>query len=84
MWWAMSYDRFRTQQYGAGRIVAGHTVTNEHPLVVISRWNKRGRDYRQPEAFVLKWYQPLTEAEVEALRAAGLDPSAMDTEVRTT
>lgn len=79
--WAMAYHLSRNV-LGRPEATHGFTVTDEHPVGVVARWNarSRARDAAHQVTAVLTWFAPLSPDEAAALEAAGLDLTAQDAE----
>lgn len=83
--WVMCYTRGRTHRYGTEHVF-GSTVVNQHPLIVLRRWNEMYRKEAERDKLprmvvVLTWYERLSAESLADLAAAGVDPTVQDYEL---
>lgn len=83
--WVMCYQRGRTTRYGTEHVV-GSTLVDEHPLIVLHRWNQgyrrdAERDRLPPMIVVLTWYEKVDDDVLLELMRRDIDLSAQDKEL---
>lgn len=75
-YWYMAYTSIAfPSSHGQQVVSTGGCVTKEHPIALVSRWN------RKPEQFgrvVLTFYRPLGEDEIAELGMSGVAASDVD------
>ena len=85
--WFFSYTVVRSRGHERPpEVTIGHFVTEEHPLAVVDRWNRQSADAAAGFGrgrHVISHYARLSPEELETLRSASIDPTAIDVSVST-
>lgn len=70
--WFFSYTQIRSRRSGGDpEVLRGHTVTDEHPLLLVWRWNEAGQV--SGTRTVVDSYRPIDGLERADFDRAGID-----------